>query len=120
MPIAKLFRDGTVFAAQEQRCRLRPRFGFSRDRSMISRSATHHEQASGCDDGDNAKLSSGGATMLPASRRTDGAWMKLDDQGRPPADLLSADIYDSWMRCITLGLDALRPPSPEFVDAALL
>ncbi|UFZ07314.1 sigma-54-dependent Fis family transcriptional regulator [Bradyrhizobium ontarionense] len=58
--------------------------------------------------------------MLPASRRVDGAWMKLDDQGHPPADLLSADIYDSWMRCITLGLDALRPPSPEFIDSALL
>ena len=58
--------------------------------------------------------------MLPASRRVDGAWMKLDDQGHLPADVLSADIYDSWMRCITLGLDALRPPSPEFVDAAVL
>ncbi|MGC2774436.1 MAG: sigma-54-dependent Fis family transcriptional regulator [Bradyrhizobium sp.] len=58
--------------------------------------------------------------MLPASRRVDGAWMRLDDQGHPPADLLSADIYDSWMRCITLGLDALRPPSPEFIDSALL
>ncbi|WP_315705347.1 MULTISPECIES: sigma-54-dependent Fis family transcriptional regulator [unclassified Bradyrhizobium] len=58
--------------------------------------------------------------MLPASRRVDGAWMKLDDQGHLPADVLSADIYDSWMRCISLGLDALRPPSPEFVDAAVL
>ena len=58
--------------------------------------------------------------MLPASRRLDGAWLKLDDEGHPPAGLMSADIYDSWMRCITLGLDALRPPSPEFVDAAVL
>ncbi|MGY4309366.1 transcriptional regulator of acetoin/glycerol metabolism [Bradyrhizobium sp. USDA 4369] len=58
--------------------------------------------------------------MLPASRRLDGAWLKLDDQDHPPAGLMSADIYDSWMRCITLGLDALRPPSPEFVDAAVL
>ncbi|MGJ5240667.1 hypothetical protein ACQR14_23800, partial [Bradyrhizobium oligotrophicum] len=62
----------------------------------------------------------GGWTMLPSSRRLDGAWMKLDDQGHLPADQLSADIYDSWMRCITLGLDALRPPSPEVVDAAVL
>ncbi|WP_374940869.1 sigma-54-dependent Fis family transcriptional regulator [Bradyrhizobium sp. SRS-191] len=58
--------------------------------------------------------------MLPASRRLDGAWLKLDEQGQPPAGVMSADIYDSWMRCITLGLDALRPPSPEFVDAAVL
>jgi len=58
--------------------------------------------------------------MLPANRRVDNAWMKLEDRGTPPAELLSADIYDSWMRCITLGLDTLRPPSPEFVDPAVL
>ena len=58
--------------------------------------------------------------MLPANRHVDKAWLKLDDRGAPPADLLSADIYDSWMRCITLGLDTLRPPSPEFVDPAVL
>jgi transcriptional regulator of acetoin/glycerol metabolism len=33
---------------------------------------------------------------------------------------LSADIYDSWMRCISFGLDTLRPPSPEFVSPAIL
>ncbi|CCD97467.1 sigma-54-dependent Fis family transcriptional regulator [Bradyrhizobium sp. STM 3809] len=59
-------------------------------------------------------------TMLPGSRRLDGAWLKLDDQDHPPGGQMSADIYDSWMRCITMGLDALRPPSPEFVDAAVL
>jgi transcriptional regulator of acetoin/glycerol metabolism len=58
--------------------------------------------------------------MLPANRRVENAWMRLEDRGTPPADLLSADIYDSWMRCITLGLDTLRPPSPEFVDPAVL
>nr|WP_041756760.1 sigma-54-dependent Fis family transcriptional regulator [Bradyrhizobium sp. ORS 278] len=58
--------------------------------------------------------------MLPGSRRLDGAWLKLDDQDQPPGGQMSADIYDSWMRCITMGLDALRPPSPEFVDAAVL
>ena len=58
--------------------------------------------------------------MLPASRRVDTAWMKLEQRGAPPAELLSADIYDSWMRCISLGLDTLRPPSPEFVSPAVL
>jgi sigma-54 dependent transcriptional regulator, acetoin dehydrogenase operon transcriptional activator AcoR len=58
--------------------------------------------------------------MLPATRRVENAWMTLEQRGAPPAELLSADIYDSWMRCISFGLDTLRPPSPEFVDAAIL
>ena len=58
--------------------------------------------------------------MLPATRRAESAWMTLEQRGAPPAELLSADIYDSWMRCISFGLDALRPPSPEFVSPAIL
>jgi transcriptional regulator of acetoin/glycerol metabolism len=58
--------------------------------------------------------------MLPASRRIDNAWMTLEQRGTAPAELLSADIYDSWMRCISFGLDTLRPPSPEFVSPAVL
>jgi transcriptional regulator of acetoin/glycerol metabolism len=58
--------------------------------------------------------------MLPANRRVEQAWMKLEHEGTPPAELLSADIYDSWMRCISHGLDTLRPPSPEFVSPAVL
>ena len=58
--------------------------------------------------------------MLPATRRVETAWKTLEQRGAPPAELLSADIYDSWMRCISFGLDTLRPPSPEFVSPALL
>ena len=58
--------------------------------------------------------------MLPATRRVENAWMTLEQRGAPPAELLSADIYDSWMRCISFGLDTLRPPSPEFVSPAIL
>jgi transcriptional regulator of acetoin/glycerol metabolism len=58
--------------------------------------------------------------MLTDSRRIDNAWMTLEQRGRPPADLLSVDIYDSWMRCISYGLDSLRPPSPEFVSPSIL
>jgi transcriptional regulator of acetoin/glycerol metabolism len=58
--------------------------------------------------------------MLPAGRRVENAWMTLEQRGAPPAELLSADIYDSWMRCISFGLDTLRPPSPEFVSPAIL
>jgi sigma-54 dependent transcriptional regulator, acetoin dehydrogenase operon transcriptional activator AcoR len=62
----------------------------------------------------------GGWIMLPANRRVENAWMRLEQQGAPPAELLSADIYGSWMRCISHGLDTLRPPSPEFVSPAVL
>jgi transcriptional regulator of acetoin/glycerol metabolism len=58
--------------------------------------------------------------MLPANRRVENAWMRLERQGTPPTELLSAEIYDSWMRCISHGLDTLRPPSPEFVNPAVL
>src|ERR1700748_2965386 len=58
--------------------------------------------------------------MLPVSQRIENVWMSLDHQAAPPAELLSADIYDSWMRCISHGLDTLRPPSPEFVSPAVL
>src|SRR3984893_9631480 len=58
--------------------------------------------------------------MLPANRRVDNVWMRLEHGGAPPAELLSADIYDSWMRCISHGLDTLRPPSPQFVSPATL
>ena len=58
--------------------------------------------------------------MLPISRRVENAWMTLEQRGTPPAELLSADIYGSWMRCISFGLDTLRPPSPEFVSPAIL
>jgi transcriptional regulator of acetoin/glycerol metabolism len=58
--------------------------------------------------------------MLPFSRRVENAWMTLEQRGAPPTELLSADIYDSWMRCISFGLDTLRPPSPELVSPAML
>ena len=58
--------------------------------------------------------------MLPATRRVESAWLTLEQRGAPPAELLSADIYDSWMRCISFGLDTLRPPSPEVVSPAIL
>ncbi|HEY8338099.1 MAG TPA: sigma-54-dependent Fis family transcriptional regulator [Tardiphaga sp.] len=58
--------------------------------------------------------------MLVASRRVENAWMALEQRGAPPAGFLSVDIYDSWMRCISLGLDMRRPPPPEFVSPAIL
>jgi sigma-54 dependent transcriptional regulator, acetoin dehydrogenase operon transcriptional activator AcoR len=35
-------------------------------------------------------------------------------------DRLTPDIYDSWMRCISIGLDTRHPPPPEIVSMAVL
>ena len=58
--------------------------------------------------------------LLSTNRRVENALMTIEQRGAPSAELLSADIYDSWMRCISFGLDTLRPPSPEFVSPAIL
>jgi transcriptional regulator of acetoin/glycerol metabolism len=58
--------------------------------------------------------------MLIADRRAENAWMALEQRGAPPAEILTVDVYDSWMRCISLGLDTRRPPPPEFVSPAML
>lgn len=41
-------------------------------------------------------------------------------QGSMTADVLTPDIYDSWMRCISFGLDTRHPPPPEIVSMAVL
>jgi sigma-54 dependent transcriptional regulator, acetoin dehydrogenase operon transcriptional activator AcoR len=58
--------------------------------------------------------------MLIANRRVESAWLALEQRGAPSVELLTADIYDSWMRCISLGLDTRRAPEPEFVSPATL
>jgi sigma-54 dependent transcriptional regulator, acetoin dehydrogenase operon transcriptional activator AcoR len=58
--------------------------------------------------------------MLIANRRVESAWPALEQRGAPSVELLTADIYDSWMRCISLGLDTRRAPEPEFVSPATL
>ena len=52
--------------------------------------------------------------------RADRARAMLEQQGTPPADYLVPDIYDSWMRCISMGLDSRHPPPPEIVSHAVL
>jgi sigma-54 dependent transcriptional regulator, acetoin dehydrogenase operon transcriptional activator AcoR len=46
--------------------------------------------------------------------------MVLEQQGTLPAEFLKPDIYDSWMRCIQIGLDTRRPPPPHIVTQATL
>ncbi len=58
--------------------------------------------------------------MLLAGRRLDNIGLALEQRGGSPAGYMPVDIYDSWMRCIALGLDMRRPPPPEFVSPAVL
>ncbi len=58
--------------------------------------------------------------MLVANRNVARARAMLEHDGRPPAGYLTPDIYNSWMRCIALGLDTRRPPPAQVVGAAEL
>jgi sigma-54 dependent transcriptional regulator, acetoin dehydrogenase operon transcriptional activator AcoR len=58
--------------------------------------------------------------MLSANKTVDRAQMILGHQGTLSADVLTPDIYDSWMRCISFGLDTRHPPPPEIVSMAVL
>ena len=58
--------------------------------------------------------------MLSASKSVDRANMVLGNHGSLSTDVLTPDIYDSWMRCISFGLDTRHPPPPEIVSMAVL
>ena len=58
--------------------------------------------------------------MLSASKTLEKTQMILAQQGTLSVDALTPDIYDSWMRCISLGLDTRRPPPPEIVSTQVL
>ena len=58
--------------------------------------------------------------ILSIGKRLDSAQLAQGEAGSAPANFLAPDIYDSWMRCISLGLDTRRPPPPEIVSPATL
>lgn len=58
--------------------------------------------------------------MQITDHRVENTLLTLEQRGAPSVELLTADIYDSWMRCISLGLDTRRAPEPEFVSPAKL
>jgi sigma-54 dependent transcriptional regulator, acetoin dehydrogenase operon transcriptional activator AcoR len=59
--------------------------------------------------------------LSSVSRRVERTGLAaLAQQGASPAEALTPDIYDSWMRCISLGLDTRHPPPPEIVSPAIL
>jgi hypothetical protein len=61
-----------------------------------------------------------GRIMLSDNRGLDRAQLLHDHRGTLPAEFLPPDIYDSWMRCISLGLDTRRPPETQIVSQATL
>lgn len=58
--------------------------------------------------------------MLLADDRIGKARAALESNGIVVADLLSADIRDSWMRCMKTGLDPTAAPRIENIGAARL
>jgi sigma-54 dependent transcriptional regulator, acetoin dehydrogenase operon transcriptional activator AcoR len=58
--------------------------------------------------------------LSSVNKSMDGARAALEQRGIAPAGFLAPDIYDSWMRCISLGLDTRHPPPPEIVSPAVL
>ena len=58
--------------------------------------------------------------MAISTDHTDPAHVMLERRGTVSADLLAPDIYNSWMRCIALGLDAWRPPPINVVTMSVL
>jgi sigma-54 dependent transcriptional regulator, acetoin dehydrogenase operon transcriptional activator AcoR len=58
--------------------------------------------------------------MISASKGLDRAHLTLEQRGSLTPEFLPPDIYDSWMRCISLGLDTRRPPETEIVSQSTL
>jgi transcriptional regulator of acetoin/glycerol metabolism len=49
--------------------------------------------------------------QLSIAERATQAHGILRQSGTVPTNLLAAEIYESWLRCVALGLDSTRPPS---------
>ena len=48
--------------------------------------------------------------QLSVAERASQAHGILRQSGTVPSNLLAIDIYESWQRCVVLGLDSTRPP----------
>jgi len=49
--------------------------------------------------------------QLSVAERATQAHGILRQSGTVPSNLLAVEIYESWLRCVALGLDSTRPPS---------
>ena len=57
---------------------------------------------------------------LSVAERASQAHSILRESGAVPSNLLAADIYESWRRCLALGLDCTRPPPIELASPSEL
>jgi sigma-54 dependent transcriptional regulator, acetoin dehydrogenase operon transcriptional activator AcoR len=58
--------------------------------------------------------------QLSVAERATQAHGVLRQSGTVPSDLLAVDIYESWLRCVALGLDSTRPPSVDSASPKVL
>ena len=62
----------------------------------------------------------GGPMQLSVAERATQAHGVLRQSGTVPSNLLAAEIYESWLRCVALGLDSTRPPSIDLASPRVL
>jgi transcriptional regulator of acetoin/glycerol metabolism len=58
--------------------------------------------------------------QLSVAERATQAHGILRQSGAVPTNLLAVDIYESWLRCVALGLDSTRPPSIDLASPKVL
>jgi sigma-54 dependent transcriptional regulator, acetoin dehydrogenase operon transcriptional activator AcoR len=58
--------------------------------------------------------------QLSVAERATQAHGILRQSGTVPSNLLAAEIYESWLRCVALGLDSTRPPSIDLASPKVL
>jgi sigma-54 dependent transcriptional regulator, acetoin dehydrogenase operon transcriptional activator AcoR len=58
--------------------------------------------------------------QLSVAERATQAHGILRQSGTVPTNLLAAEIYESWLRCVALGLDVTRPPSIDMASPRTL
>jgi transcriptional regulator of acetoin/glycerol metabolism len=57
---------------------------------------------------------------LSVAERATQAHGILRQSGTVQSNLLAAEIYESWLRCVALGLDSARPPSIDLASPRVL
>jgi sigma-54 dependent transcriptional regulator, acetoin dehydrogenase operon transcriptional activator AcoR len=58
--------------------------------------------------------------QLSVAERATQAHGVLQQSGTVPSNLLAVEIYESWLRCVALGLDSTRPPSIDLASPKVL
>jgi transcriptional regulator of acetoin/glycerol metabolism len=58
--------------------------------------------------------------QLSVAERASQAHGLLRQSGSVPSNLLAVDIYESWRRCVALGLDSTRPPPINMASPGVL